>query len=391
LASAALAQAQEAVQLTFASAAEREVWVASDLPTARPEGTLSATGPSLEVPTAGVAAGDRLFVWNKETGNIAMRRIGDIQQRAWKLAPADDRLIGVVRIRVEHGGQPVAAGRVEVTDERRTQEQILDPEAKGIAEFFGVAPGDLRVSVTYRTEGRTAEPQRQSFEVGLERQRAEPTFVVALPDPVETEGAPRAPGAAPGEPAATLGIGDVLRRLVMVAIVLAIVGAAGYYAFQYLRNNQDSVKERLEKMGVQVPDPQADPDAAAPPPKPVAPVVQEKIILDDATPAATGAAAAPPPRTGGVPRLVRELGDAYEVPEGLVVVGREEGLPVSLPNESSISRRHAEIVRTGDEITIRDLGSTNGTFVNGEKIDGERLVHPGDEVQLGAVRFRLEA
>jgi pSer/pThr/pTyr-binding forkhead associated (FHA) protein len=48
------------------------------------------------------------------------------------------------------------------------------------------------------------------------------------------------------------------------------------------------------------------------------------------------------------------------------------------------------VIRQGGSITVRDLGSTNGTFVNGRKVDGEIVVSQGDEVQFGAVKFRLE-
>jgi S1-C subfamily serine protease len=47
------------------------------------------------------------------------------------------------------------------------------------------------------------------------------------------------------------------------------------------------------------------------------------------------------------------------------------------------STRHAAIVKTGDTFTLKDLGSTNGTFVNGEKLTGERQLHDGDRLKFG--------
>jgi pSer/pThr/pTyr-binding forkhead associated (FHA) protein len=67
------------------------------------------------------------------------------------------------------------------------------------------------------------------------------------------------------------------------------------------------------------------------------------------------------------------------------------GLGLSLVNESTVSRHHAEVTRTGDAVTVKDLGSTNGTYVNGVKLDGERTLSPGDYVQFGAVKLRYEA
>lgn len=47
------------------------------------------------------------------------------------------------------------------------------------------------------------------------------------------------------------------------------------------------------------------------------------------------------------------------------------------------STRHAAIVKTGDSFVLRDLGSTNGTFVNGERIEGDRQLHDGDTLRFG--------
>jgi pSer/pThr/pTyr-binding forkhead associated (FHA) protein len=52
-----------------------------------------------------------------------------------------------------------------------------------------------------------------------------------------------------------------------------------------------------------------------------------------------------------------------------------------------VSRVHAVFERFGDTWCIRDLGSRNGTFVNGGRILGERALHPGDEILLGRLRL----
>lgn len=56
---------------------------------------------------------------------------------------------------------------------------------------------------------------------------------------------------------------------------------------------------------------------------------------------------------------------------------------------SSVSRRHAVIRRQFGRYAIKDLGSTNGTFVNGERIAKVRVIKPGDEVRFGAARFAV--
>ncbi len=61
----------------------------------------------------------------------------------------------------------------------------------------------------------------------------------------------------------------------------------------------------------------------------------------------------------------------------------------SLPLAGSISRRHARLVRGGEEVLLEDLGSANGTFVNGERlVQGvQKPVFENDEVRFGAERF----
>jgi pSer/pThr/pTyr-binding forkhead associated (FHA) protein len=69
-------------------------------------------------------------------------------------------------------------------------------------------------------------------------------------------------------------------------------------------------------------------------------------------------------------------------PSDTVVVGRSHACDLTLASADA-SRRHAEIVAAGEGFAVRDLGSTNGTFVNGERIE-EHALRPGDRIQIGA-------
>jgi hypothetical protein len=60
-----------------------------------------------------------------------------------------------------------------------------------------------------------------------------------------------------------------------------------------------------------------------------------------------------------------------------------------LVSDLTVSRRHAYLRRDEDGWTLTDLGSTNGTRVNGRRIVGATAVRPGDQVVFGAARFRL--
>ncbi|MGH2726822.1 MAG: FHA domain-containing protein, partial [Actinomycetota bacterium] len=69
-----------------------------------------------------------------------------------------------------------------------------------------------------------------------------------------------------------------------------------------------------------------------------------------------------------------------------VTVGTDDSCSLVLV-KYGLSRVHAAFERYGDAWSIRDLGSRNGTFVNGERILAERALHAGDEVVLGKLRI----
>ena len=70
------------------------------------------------------------------------------------------------------------------------------------------------------------------------------------------------------------------------------------------------------------------------------------------------------------------------------LVGRESGLAVTLQS-NNVSRQHAEFVDDNGNLLIRDLGSTNGTFVNHEQISDSYRLHTGDVIRFADVEFRL--
>ena len=67
------------------------------------------------------------------------------------------------------------------------------------------------------------------------------------------------------------------------------------------------------------------------------------------------------------------------------LIGRSPECDIFL-DDVTVSRRHAEVVVDGDAVTIRDLGSLNGTFVNRRRID-EAPLDDDDEVQVGKYRL----
>jgi hypothetical protein len=92
----------------------------------------------------------------------------------------------------------------------------------------------------------------------------------------------------------------------------------------------------------------------------------------------------------GAGSLVMPSGERITLGDRPVLFGRSPECSVVL-NDTNVSRRHAEVRPLGTGFVVVDLGSTNGTKINGLRIDGERLLHDGDIVSLGTTHVRFEA
>lgn len=87
--------------------------------------------------------------------------------------------------------------------------------------------------------------------------------------------------------------------------------------------------------------------------------------------------------------LVLPDGSRVAISDEPVTIGRLSDCDVPVTDES-VSRRHAEVRRRGSDIVVVDLGSTNGTKVNGAGVR-ERQLADGDEITVGSTRLRFEA
>jgi pSer/pThr/pTyr-binding forkhead associated (FHA) protein len=81
-------------------------------------------------------------------------------------------------------------------------------------------------------------------------------------------------------------------------------------------------------------------------------------------------------------------GHALRFAEGEFVFGRGPECHVR-PNSELVSRQHCLLRVTGSGVLVRDLGSTNGTLVNGTRVVEERLLGQGDVLQLGSLVLQL--
>ena len=78
-------------------------------------------------------------------------------------------------------------------------------------------------------------------------------------------------------------------------------------------------------------------------------------------------------------------GSKFFLETGSIEVGRHPDSDIFL-DDITVSRRHAEIKRSGDGFSLQDVGSLNGTYVNRERVESAEL-HSGDEIQIG--KFKL--
>src|SRR5712671_5926520 len=94
-----------------------------------------------------------------------------------------------------------------------------------------------------------------------------------------------------------------------------------------------------------------------------------------------------------MPRLVLLseglTGRSYDLKIDKTTVGRVPDNAFEIA-ETSVSSHHCEIVLRGNDVVVKDLGSTNGTFINGEKID-EGVLKPGQILRVGMIEMRYES
>lgn len=85
-----------------------------------------------------------------------------------------------------------------------------------------------------------------------------------------------------------------------------------------------------------------------------------------------------------------DLGARFLLDSDTTVAGRHPAVDIFL-DDVTVSRRHAEFRRSGTSFSVVDLGSLNGTFCDGSRIDGELVLSDGSEVQVGKYRFTFFA
>jgi FHA domain len=81
-------------------------------------------------------------------------------------------------------------------------------------------------------------------------------------------------------------------------------------------------------------------------------------------------------------------GSAYDLSDG-ALLGRGDAADIRL-EDTFASARHARLVPQGEVMVLEDLGSTNGTYLNGEPLRGPQPLHVGDSIRIGDSEFTFE-
>jgi pSer/pThr/pTyr-binding forkhead associated (FHA) protein len=82
-------------------------------------------------------------------------------------------------------------------------------------------------------------------------------------------------------------------------------------------------------------------------------------------------------------------GKVYSLDKPVIRIGRTDEAEIRLPN-AEVSREHARVFQVGQDYFVEDLGSRNGTRVNGTRVERHRL-RPGEELQIGPYTLQFEA
>jgi hypothetical protein len=377
LAAAAVAQDASTLKVLTHPEAKHEVWIhPAGEPDTRDGFEAKGVSGELLVPLPEESEGLEITVTSAASGLAATAPLDNLPAGGWPTL-GDWKTLASVKIAVFSDGEAVSDGEVVLKFEGGERRQPASD-----ATFYAVPRGPIEAQYAFESGGIKVLTEPQSLgtpspdnptpyllEVDV------PTIGVAQPDPEKPF---------EGRPIEAEDDGNLAGKIIGMLLGLGLIGGIGYGIYRFVQSSPAQAKETLEKLGLD-PDHQADPAAPAAAPQADKPL--EKIVLSGAEVASVAAAA---PVSAPNPRLVMPDGDVHLLVEDQMIVGRDESVGISFAGEMSISRTHAEIARRDDDYVIQDTGSTNGTYVNGSRLDDEHVLKPGDSIQFGSIQCRFE-
>ncbi|MCS7066944.1 MAG: FHA domain-containing protein [Fimbriimonadales bacterium] len=324
-----------------------------------------------------------LWVLDSKTGNLA-RFASDALKETLTIGSDDLTHVARLQVNVRAGERPVATALVSLTDEAgKRQTQVLEPTAEGIVIFERVPLGKVTVEVRYGDDQKSTQEMR----LKAERDERVPVLDISLSGEVATVAPPKA---AEQQQAPT---GSRIGAIVMFLLALALAIGVIVLLVRLALQKEKPLAEAMQKLGVELP--QVDTGgAAAPagaattaPSAPDLPPLETAGVAPTAT-LPTATVSATPTRLVGLQGAY--AGQVFDISADLITIGREAGNGIVLDGEITVSRRHAQLVRQNGELMVQDLGSTNGTYVNGQRISDLTPLRVGDTVQFGMASFRVE-
>src|SRR3954464_11724654 len=80
---------------------------------------------------------------------------------------------------------------------------------------------------------------------------------------------------------------------------------------------------------------------------------------------------------------------SLSITRDVTVMGRREDCDLRIPL-GDVSRKHCRLIKEDDAVRLEDLGSSNGTFLNGQRVEKDAVLQAGDSIQAGPVVFVLQ-
>lgn len=192
-----------------------------------------------------------------------------------------------------------------------------------------------------------------------------------------------------------------LQQLVTGFFSLLLAAGVGWVVVQLVKTRGEPLRRLARRAGIEVPDPSATVGAAAEDKEP--PVYKAEKRAPEAVPDEAGLPPKDVAATLGrgpalplsdIPALVGlqglAAGSTFALTDGDVVIGRDGDNGIVLA-ENTVSRRHARLLRDSQgQFTVSDLGSANGIYINGTRIQ-RAILSSGDELKIGDNYFRFQA
>ncbi|HEV2472296.1 MAG TPA: FHA domain-containing protein, partial [Chthonomonadales bacterium] len=311
-------------------------------------------------------------------GNSALIPIPSGKNPLVALSEASFNLVDRVSVPVDSDGVPVSGPEVDLQAKGMAAPQsvVLSPSDQGVARF-SLVPLGAPVKVTVRFGSHSPISQTQTISLdhpagGFSWQPIDTHWADAAKLQTAPPAAAASPTASPdngahSEPAESAGGG--ISSLINTVLILALIAALGYGLYWAVITGR--VKTLLDRAGIDT-----APIAAAGT-APANPFTKPELAPIQPITEATAEPFGPGPEAAGVtisdgPRLIGTMGSysgsIFPLAGSSADIGRDNANAISLPQDNNASRRHASVRVDGAQYSITDLGSSNGTFVNGVRI-----------------------